>query len=169
MFTQLKDRVLWWDGSVTVSPGEVPGLLLQGVPVEKIIVTEMTPDLELFNRLSDNPLRTEGPHGAQLDLTWQLPSEYLTLDLDKYVQERVKNFPPSYIERAALELKLIALRGQTELFRTLIYVVDRLSAHQIVWGVGRGSSCASLILYLIGLHCVDPVKYDIDPSEFFHD
>lgn len=48
--------------------------------------------------------------------------------------------------------------------------LDRLIAEfkrdGVVWGVGRGSSCASLVLYLLDLHCVDPVKYRIDFKEF---
>jgi DNA polymerase III alpha subunit len=47
------------------------------------------------------------------------------------------------------------------------YIVDTLRKNQIVWGVGRGSSVASYALYLIGVHKIDSVKYDLPIGEFF--
>jgi DNA polymerase III alpha subunit len=36
----------------------------------------------------------------------------------------------------------------------------------IVWGVGRGSSVASYVLYLIGVHKIDSLYYNLDVEEF---
>ena len=36
----------------------------------------------------------------------------------------------------------------------------------VLWGVGRGSSVASYALFLIGVHKIDSVKYDLDWREF---
>jgi DNA polymerase III alpha subunit len=47
------------------------------------------------------------------------------------------------------------------------YIVDTLRANNVVWGVGRGSSVASYVLHLIGVHKIDSVKYDIPIEEFF--
>jgi DNA polymerase III alpha subunit len=46
------------------------------------------------------------------------------------------------------------------------YLVDTLRKNNVVWGVGRGSSVASYILYLIGVHKVDSIKYNLDINEF---
>jgi DNA polymerase III alpha subunit len=46
------------------------------------------------------------------------------------------------------------------------YLVDTLRKNIIVWGVGRGSSVASYILYLIGVHRIDSLYYDLDIAEF---
>jgi DNA polymerase III alpha subunit len=35
-----------------------------------------------------------------------------------------------------------------------------------VWGVGRGSSVASYVLFLIGVHRIDSMKYNLDYKEF---
>ena len=37
----------------------------------------------------------------------------------------------------------------------------------IIWGVGRGSSVSSYILYLIGVHRINSIKYELDYKEFF--
>jgi DNA polymerase III alpha subunit len=39
--------------------------------------------------------------------------------------------------------------------------------NNIVWGVGRGSSVASYVLYLLGIHKIDSIKYNLSPDEFF--
>jgi len=38
--------------------------------------------------------------------------------------------------------------------------------NNLVWGVGRGSSVSSYLLYLIGVHKVDSYKYRLDIKEF---
>jgi len=47
------------------------------------------------------------------------------------------------------------------------YVVDTLRSNSIVWGVGRGSSVASYVLFIIGVHKIDSVKYKLAINEFF--
>jgi DNA polymerase III alpha subunit len=38
--------------------------------------------------------------------------------------------------------------------------------NNIVWGVGRGSSVSSYVLYLLGVHRVNSLYYDLDIHEF---
>jgi DNA polymerase III alpha subunit len=48
----------------------------------------------------------------------------------------------------------------------MCYLVDFMRENKIVWGVGRGSSVASYVLYLIGVHKIDSIQYDLDWTEF---
>jgi DNA polymerase III alpha subunit len=48
----------------------------------------------------------------------------------------------------------------------LKYLVDVCNTNNIVLGVGRGSSVASYCLYLLGVHCIDSIKYELDIKEF---
>ena len=50
--------------------------------------------------------------------------------------------------------------------RHLAWIVYHLRKMEIVWGVGRGSSVSSLLLYLIGINRIDPMKFGLDISEF---
>ena len=50
------------------------------------------------------------------------------------------------------------------LLRYMIYLVDFMRANNIVWGVGRGSHVASYVLYLIGIHKVNPIPHGLDYS-----
>ena len=47
-----------------------------------------------------------------------------------------------------------------------IWISENMSENDIVWGVGRGSSVASYVLYLIGVHRIDSIKYNLDWREF---
>lgn len=112
-----------------------------------------------------------------IDLSWQLPSEYAQLDLGEYFSARydevASSFTPaqcvSRLARIIAELEEVERRKMTEFFRTVIYILDQLRAHQVVWGVGRGSSCASYLLFLAGLHVVDCVMMEVPLEEFYHD
>jgi DNA polymerase III alpha subunit len=69
-------------------------------------------------------------------------------------------------DRVELELELFIQHGMLDLLFYLKYLVDTMREHRIVWGVGRGSSVASYVLYLIGVHKVDSLKYKLDIHEF---
>ncbi len=56
--------------------------------------------------------------------------------------------------------------GQGTLGRYLKYLVDTMKDNKVIWGVGRGSSCASYVLYLLGIHRVDSMFYNLDVEEF---
>jgi len=45
-------------------------------------------------------------------------------------------------------------------------LIERFKQDNVVWGVGRGSSCASYVLFVLEVHDVNPIKYDIDFREF---
>src|SRR5262249_22609911 len=114
-----------------------------------------------------------------IDLSWQLPERYQRLDLTAYVVEQFERrqaelaYSPVLHEQALVRLAAglegIEGGGLGAPMRTLVYVVDELRAHNVTWGVGRGSSCASYVLFLIGLHVVDCVALDVPAEEFFHD
>jgi DNA polymerase III alpha subunit len=73
---------------------------------------------------------------------------------------------PEQTERVSAELELFIQHGMYDLLHYLKYLVDTMRENNIVWGVGRGSSVASYVLYLIGVHKVDSIKYDLNIHEF---
>jgi DNA polymerase III alpha subunit len=69
-------------------------------------------------------------------------------------------------DRVSEELEAFIEHGMFDLLFCLKYIVDTLRQNNIVWGVGRGSSVASYVLYLIGVHKIDSIKYNLDWREF---
>ena len=95
---------------------------------------------------------------------WFIPDEYKLLDIEKYLVEQC---PEQNYIRLAEELALFEQNNMIPVLKTMKYVVDTLRANNIVWGVGRGSSVSSYVLYLIGIHKIDSVKYALPIDEFF--
>ena len=50
----------------------------------------------------------------------------------------------------------------------LVYLIETMRDNNIVWGVGRGP-IYSYVLYLLGVHKVDPTKYGLDITDFLKD
>jgi len=101
---------------------------------------------------------------AQNQVNWLMPNEYKDLDIAKWIIEQCKTQPE--LQRVGKELLLFQERDLFDLLKYLKYLVDTMRANGIIWGVGRGSSVASYVLYLIGIHRVDSMYYDLPINEF---
>lgn len=95
---------------------------------------------------------------------WYMPSEYQQLDIAAHVLALCQN--QEQLQRAGQELLMFQERNLFDLLRYLKYLVDVMRENKIIWGVGRGSSVASYVLYLLGVHRIDSMFYDLDPAEF---
>lgn len=95
--------------------------------------------------------------------TWFMPDEYKNLDIEGFL---VHVCPKENYQRLIDELQEFRERNMLELLRWLKYFVDTCRKNGILWGVGRGSSVSSYVLYLIGVHKIDPIKYNLDWREF---
>jgi len=95
---------------------------------------------------------------------WFMPAEYKNLDIAKHILDLCNT--DDELQRVGEELLLYQERDLFDLLRYLLYLVDTMKKHNIIWGVGRGSSVASYVLYLIGIHRVNSMYYDLDPREF---
>lgn len=56
--------------------------------------------------------------------------------------------------------------GYINLLRFLHYLVNFMKENNIIWGVGRGSSVASYVLFLLGVHKIDSLQYNLNWREF---
>ena len=95
---------------------------------------------------------------------WYMPDEYKTLEVAEYVLGLCKSEPE--LQRVGQELLLYQERELFDLLRYLKYFVDTMRKNEVVWGLGRGSSTASYILYLLGVHKIDSLYYDLPIEEF---
>jgi DNA polymerase III alpha subunit len=96
---------------------------------------------------------------------WNMPEEYQTLDIEAWIWQQCPPWDPQHT-RVLEELEAYKARNMLDLLRWLKYFVDTCSKEQVVWGVGRGSSVASYVLYLLGVHAIDSIKYNLDWQEF---
>lgn len=95
---------------------------------------------------------------------WNIPEQYLNMDIETYILEKANNQEEK--DRLIYELKIYKERDFYDLLKAMVYLHDVFVDNDIIIGVGRGSSVASYVLYKIGIHKIDTLKYDIDFSEF---
>ncbi len=100
-----------------------------------------------------------------LQQNWLMPDEYKNLDIEEYILSLTPPWDPE-ATRVAEELAAFKERNMLDLLRWMKYFVDTCRAHNVVWGVGRGSSVASYVLFLLGVHKIDSLKYNLDWQEF---
>lgn len=101
---------------------------------------------------------------SNLQNIWYMPESYKNFDIAKYVLDLCTS--DAELQRVGQELLLYQERDMFNLLRYLKYLVDTMREHNIVWGVGRGSSVASFVLFLIGIHRINSLYYDLDIDEF---
>jgi hypothetical protein len=101
---------------------------------------------------------------AQNQAQWHMPEQYQSLDIAAHVLGLCTT--EAELQRCGKELLLYQERNLFDLLRYMVYLVDTMSQHNVVWGVGRGSSVASYVLYKLKVHQIDSMYYNLDIEEF---
>ena len=95
---------------------------------------------------------------------WHMPEKYYQIDVLEWLLDKCQNDDEK--TRVQMEYKLFEQKEFIKVLQFLMYFVDTLRANNLVWGVGRGSSVASFCLFLIGVHKINPLLYNLDIKEF---
>jgi len=129
-----------------------------------------------FNESSKNcDLTVKINEGQELDISvedydkinqdqWFIPEEIQNFDIETWLYEQCQTEEEFF--RVKEELELYEKFNLRQILIIAKYLVDEFRKNQIIWGVGRGSSVASYCLYLIGLHKINSLKYNLDVGEF---
>ena len=164
-------------GEIIYSPDDVSDLLMQGQDlacfegmfVEGLNLEDMAhilahvPAFVEYDRMCQEHLTTEAwDHRNQT--TWFMPQHYKDLDIAELVLSLCTT--QEELQRVADELMLYQERDLFNLLRYLKYLVDTMTQNHCIWGVGRGSSVASYVLYLLGVHRINSMYYELDIREF---
>lgn len=143
---------------------------------DKIFELFVQPNNEIsqFNSVSENKLSeytvtnlTDAEVAgvdAALQENWFMPDKYKNMDILEYLEKCCVT--GAQLDRMRLEFAEYDKRNMLPLLKFMAYLVETMTENNIVWGVGRGSSVASYILYLIGIHRIDSLKYGLDFYEF---
>jgi DNA polymerase III alpha subunit len=163
-------------GQMIFSQDDVCNLVMQGHDINGMnLMVDSTVDLETaaailenvpkfiqYNELVERLPTEEFDHRNQSQ--WFMPDEYKQLDIAEHVLNLCQS--DAELQRCGQELLMYQERGLFDLLRYLKYLVDIMRENRLIWGVGRGSSVASYVLYKMGVHQIDSLHYDLDPGEF---
>ena len=154
---------------------DIFNLIYQGRS-DKIFELFVQPNSEIqqFNTVSENKLSEYTANTLTdkeilqvddaLQSQWFIPEKYKNIDiLDRLEKQCIT---AAQLDRVHLEFAEYKSRNMIPLLKFLVYLVETMTENNIVWGVGRGSSVASYILYIIGIHRIDSLKYNLDFYEF---
>jgi len=170
MKTELKLYNLWYDGTLECKAADVERWISK-VPDGRLAVDKVTPSIKQYNMVAAKPIRTK-TECAPLDFSWDIPVKYQDLDLQEFLMNKLMKEDHNdramtkRISRTLSELKAYTNEGLLHMLKCLVYVVETFVDQEVIWGVGRGSSVSSYILYLIGVHDIDCVEYDLPFSDF---
>ena len=140
-----------------------------------VVLCDPSDDIEKFNAAMRDQYMPELQTYIPLDVDqktfdgacqseWFMPEEYRNMDIYSYVEQKCE----THEEMQRVDQEFLAYEDKElyNLLRYMVYLVDFMRENNIVWGVGRGSSVASYVLYLIGVHRINSIQYGLDWREF---
>ena len=157
-------------GELIYNNSDLVDLIMQGYTLTSLTVDN---NVKIDNSELDNPLHFLSPTAEDVSVEefdavnqsiWFMPDEYKSLDIAEYILNLCTS--DAELQRVGHELLLYNEKNLFDLLRYLKYLVDTMTKHEIIWGVGRGSSVASHVLYLLGVHKINSMYYDLDAEEF---
>jgi DNA polymerase III alpha subunit len=162
-------------GELVYSESDVCDLIMQGHDLDNLsgLIVDDLVDLQRWPEFLDHTakFKSQTHHHCsvaefhtQQQQNWHMPEEYKNLDIAKHVLSLCST--EAELQRCGAELLLFQERNLFNLLRYLKYLVDVMAKNRIIWGVGRGSSVASYVLYLLGVHRIDSMYYNLDIHEF---
>ena len=157
---------------------DIMDLLMQGRDIDSLkhVVVDQSINLEELARYVEHPeslLTWTFPYNSETSvpefhasqqMTWHMPNEYKQLDIAAYILGLCTT--EAELQRCGEELLLYQERDLFNLLKYLKYLVDVMVENKVIWGVGRGSSVASFILYKLGVHRIDSLYYNLNVHEF---
>lgn len=134
-------------------------------------------DIADYNKLvpSHEQLRK---YDRECDIIWNIPDTIRDLTYEQVLDILIIRHESVLEGKSELERGLRNRRLEMEfnefferdllfLLQLMIYVINEFERQGICWGVGRGSSVASYILYILGVHDIDSYHYKLDMKDFF--
>lgn len=130
------------------------------IKISDIIDTTYLPKFTVYT----DPNTSVTEFDQNLQSKWMIPESYKDFDIAQYVLNLCQT--DEELQRVGQELLMFQEREMFPLLRYLKYLVDTMRENNIVWGVGRGSSVSSFVLFLIGVHRINSLYYDLSIDEF---
>lgn len=180
LYEDLSKRRLWVDGESTLTKEALYDKILSASDVEQCIIHDFDSEITNYEKLKGIKFKYKKVPNTDFDTRFFIPDRYFSIDLEEYFFKRIKQRTPNYngLSIEEKEKRIIRVLDELDKYQQLflsdvlrlgLFIVDTFKDNGVVWGSGRGSSCASYLLYLIELHDVDSVKYDLTIDEFLRD
>ena len=146
------------------SENDLLDIVMQGIDIsEQTILSSHEIKIDNIKKYNDLDVSIEN-FDKNNQSNWYMPDDYKNLDIAEHVLSLCKT--QDELQRCGKELLMYQDRNLFDLLRYLKYLVDTMEQNNIIWGVGRGSSVSSYVLYLLKVHKVNSMYYDLNVEEF---
>lgn len=169
--TKLSNRIIDEDGNVIYNHQGLLDYLYKYKNFPETILYLDDIDAEKYNKYveyynEDNYLKlpTQLKNHKERQENWFYPKEYDSINLEEYFLNKCQTEIEK--ERVLLELREYKRTNMEKLLRFAIFFMDYIHEKKYVIGIGRGSSVCSYCLFLINLHMIDSIYYDLDIKDF---
>lgn len=163
---QLNGRYVTDTGLVVLTEEGIERVIIKNQLPKKMII-DRSYETELFQKYMKNASDIEVSFCDEVkDIPhdWNTPEPFKSIDIEEYIFSLSKSQEED--ERIALELSMYNERNLYPVLRHIIFLVDVFRKNNIFWGVGRGSSVSSYVLFLIGIHKIDSIRYGLSIEDF---
>lgn len=164
-----RKRILLEDGTSVVGVDDLALRILKKEPIENIKVLDGF-DTDSFKKIFGDDLSISETYTP----TVVPPShgdcpESFDMLMARILESDRFNSCDEYVARVEMELSFFETTKNIEFLLGVSDLIEQFRTSGVVWGVGRGSACASLVLYILHVHDIDPIQYDISFSELSKD
>jgi DNA polymerase III alpha subunit len=173
--TSIADRVLWYDGD---SSFDAHRLLLLKSKYKVKFVNEMNSLVQEYNKHVSKEKEIKVKTASRdISIEWTIPERFKNLDIFEHLVkmhgELMADCDQQELDKRELrlcqEIYKFKQLGLDDVLRAVIWIINSLTTNNVVWGVGRGSSVSSYVLYVIGVHDVDSFQYGLNIDDFLHE
>ena len=163
LYDSQTDRIILPSGKSVVDMDFLLDRILLGGEYEHLLVEESNDDTQRYTLVTGRRIVYDVS-----DLEFNKPN-HSDIDIDR-IMERVESSPrfdgrDEEITRLEHELDFFIRSEKIALINKLIDLIDAFKSSGIIWGVGRGSSCSSLLMYMLEVNDINPLEFDIPFSE----
>lgn len=162
-------------GQYIYNENDICNIIMEGIDVESnefmvddindtdiLNVNEYVKHHALMQNLNSNDSIEEYDRKNQEN--WYMPDEYKKMDIAEYILSLCET--DSELQRCGQELIMYQERNLFNLLKYLKYLVDIMKENNIIWGVGRGSSVSSFVLFRMEVHKINSMYYKLNVDEF---
>jgi DNA polymerase III alpha subunit len=163
-------------GQVVVDEDDIISAIYSGHDIKSAVTVRNTNWISKYNHLCtlfdiDDGIDFDAENLKSPDLyiesclqQWHIPDEYENFDIEDWLLQMCNS--QAERDRVTLEIEMFTGRNMIRVLKFLRYFIDTMRDNNVIWGVGRGSSVASHVLFLIGVHRINSFKYNLDIREF---
>jgi len=174
--TNLKNRQLWFDGASVIPSNQIGDYMDNLSP--QLWASELTLEINQYNTLVsvEEQIKCGKTHLQEMCTDLNIPDEYKYLNIKAFIWNKLEIICQDF-NNEQQQLRRVRVEEEWELYQkfkvvdmllVMNYVINTFISDNVVWGCGRGSSVSSYILYILNVHDIDSVYYELDYNDFFH-